>query len=336
MKQRNESKRRIFGAIDRVRAPRRRRAAAVAEALESRMLLSISWVNKGVSTGDDNDRFDLAFGTLAGQARNVVQAAIDFWSRSINSFNYGDGGDNVYQMKIQMNELPFPAGSTLGASAGFYAERNGKPSKGSMGIGWLFGAPQGGNNAAGYFLDPTPYESSEFQGKFDDAFVREKTADLGGPDLFSITLHELGHAMGLASNSQTEAQSIDTEYPDTVNTPASEPPSTLWLYDNGNGSLWTEYNSGGGGQGTPANAAGPSHFAPAGTSAVRLGVTYHGADALMNATVTSRSIISDIEMDAARRVYGYTTTPPSYYGTTYGQLDNDGKLRIDTTSLSNS
>src|SRR5262245_4296702 len=129
----------------------------VCEPLEGRMMLTITWVNKGVSSGDDNDRFDLVFGSLAGQARNVVEAAIDFWGRSNNSFNYGDGGNNIYEMKIQMNELPLAAGSNVAANAGFYQTRNGKPSKGSMGIGWLFGVTPGTDSAAGWYLDPTPY-----------------------------------------------------------------------------------------------------------------------------------------------------------------------------------
>lgn len=303
------------------------------EALEERQLLSISWTNKGVSAGDDNDRFDLVFGPLAGQARGVVDAAIDFWERSINSFNYGDGGNDVYELKVQMNEFPLPAGSGVGANGGFGDTRNNKPSTGSMGIGWLLGVTPGNNSAAGYFLDPTPYESSEFQGTWRNGFTRQNTDNLGGADLFTLVLHELGHAMGLAATEQTDAFAIDTESVDNVNTPASSPVSTLWLFDNG--SLWTEWDSGGA-SGTPSNAAGAQHFAPLGTSAVRLGVTYSGAVALMNASFTSRSIISDIEMDAARLAYGYTVTPPSTYGTTYGQLDANGTLRIDTSSLGNS
>ncbi|MEX2092601.1 MAG: CSLREA domain-containing protein, partial [Pirellulales bacterium] len=303
------------------------------EALEARQLLSISWTNRGVATGDDNDRFDLVFGPLAVQARGVVDAAIDFWERSINSFNYGDGGNDVYEMKVQMNEFPLVAGSGLGANGGFNDTRNDKPSKGSMGVGWLLGVTPGSNSAAGYFLDPTPYESSEFQGTWQNGFTRQNTGNLGGADLFTMVLHELGHAMGLGSTTQTSAHSLDTEYVDNVNTPASNPVSTLWLFDNG--SLWTEWDSGGAG-GSAANFAGPQHFAPLGTSAVRLGVTYSGAVALMNASFTSRSIISNIEMDAARLAYGYTVTPPSTYGTTYGQLDANGTLRIDTSSLGNS
>ena len=112
--------------------------------------------------------------------------------------------------------------------------------------------------------------------------------------------------------------------------------STLWLYDNGNGSLWTEWNSGGVAGGLTDELRRPGHFAPLGTSAVRLGVTYFGAAALMNA---SRSIACDHlrHRDGCRSpVYGYTVTRPSTYGTTYGQLDADGTLRIDTSSLGNS
>src|SRR5688500_15237710 len=115
----SRSKRIVHRATNRIRA-----ACAVAEPLESRRMLSINWANRGASAGDDNDRFDLVFGPLAGQARRVVDAAIDFWERSINSFKYDDGGNDIYEMKVQMNELPVPAGSGIGANGGFGATRN--------------------------------------------------------------------------------------------------------------------------------------------------------------------------------------------------------------------
>ena len=116
--------------------------------------------------------------------------------------------------------------------------------------------------------------------------------------------------------------------------PQPNPACTTWLFNNG--SLWTEWDSGGA-AGGPANFNGPQHFAPLGSSAVVGGVTYQGAVALMNGSGSGgRTIISDLEADAARLAYGYTITPPTRFGTMYGILDNDGTLRINTTSLTNS
>src|SRR4051812_44237684 len=60
------------------------------ETLEHRWLLStISWVNRGVTSGPDNDRFAEVFGANAATARSVVDAAVSSWQRAIVNFNYG-------------------------------------------------------------------------------------------------------------------------------------------------------------------------------------------------------------------------------------------------------
>lgn len=317
---------------------RKQQAVALAcEPLEARQLLStINWTNRGTTTGANDDRFDDVFGGLQNQARAVIDAAIDCWERTIVDFNYGNG-TNTYNITVSMNATAQGSGAGgVGANAGFNTTINNKPATGSMGIGWRSGIAAGTNSAAGWFLDPTPAESSEFQGAFQNAFVRLPTpgSALGGADLFTAVLHELGHAMGLGSNTQTRAVSFDTNAVDNQNAPASSPASTLWA-SNFNGAIWTEYDSGGA-TGGAANFGGPQHFAPLGTSAVVFGSTRVGAVALMNAFFTSRSIISDVEADFARFAFNYTIATPSQFGTTYGQLDNDGTLRINTTSLAGS
>jgi hypothetical protein len=59
--------------------------AAVCEQLEARELLStITWVNRGfTASGPLPDRFDTVFGSLANQARSVVDAALAAWARTI-------------------------------------------------------------------------------------------------------------------------------------------------------------------------------------------------------------------------------------------------------------
>ena len=309
------------------------------ETLEARQMLStINWSNRGVITGASDDRFDDVFGALQNQARAVVDTAIDYWERTITSFGYGNGTD-TYNITISMNATAIGAGpGGVGANAGFNATINNRPSAGSMGIGWRSGVgptAASPNSSAGWYLDPAPTDSSEFQGAWFNAFVRGPSvgANLGGADLLTAVLHELGHAMGLGTSTQTMAAATDTGTPDTVS-PATTPPSTLWAYTN-NQSLWTEFDSGGA-SGTPANFNGPQHFAPLGTSAVVSGQTRSGAVALMNSGFTSRSIISDIEADCLRAAYNMTIAPPSQFGTTYGQLDADGTLRVDTTSLTGS
>ena len=310
---------------------------------DRRMLANIVWENRAVfNDADPNDnRFDNVFGGATTlQAIGVVDAAIDHWERVIDNFNYPGGGD--YSITISMNATAVGNGpGPMGANGGFSATRDDKPSAGFMAIGWRSGIVPTPNLAAGWYLDPTPMEHSEFQGTFLNAFVRQPSIALGGLDLFTVVLHELGHAVGLGATPQTLLQATDSGITDTINTPASTPASTYWrLADVSQESLWTSWDSGGatcpGGAAPPcpANSMGPQHFAPLGARWPALGL--FGAAALMNASVTSRSIISDAEALAAGDAYGYSIVRPSSFGTMYNTLDADGTLRIDFTSLAGS
>src|SRR5947209_5467278 len=53
------------------------------ETLEDRTVPSIVWTNRGQAS----DRFDEVFGSQAGVARGVVDAAITSWDRVITNFN---------------------------------------------------------------------------------------------------------------------------------------------------------------------------------------------------------------------------------------------------------
>lgn len=304
----------------------------VAEVLEGRVLLStINWSNRFTTSDSDpkDNRFDNVFGTSANQAYAVVEAAIDAWERTIINFNYGNS--TVYDLTVQMNATAIGSGAgRVGANAGFSATVNNKPSVGSMGIGWRSGLPLTNNEMAGWYLDPSPNDSSEYTSHI-NAFSAERSAGQNSLDLFTVVLHELGHAMGLAATAQTTPYAQDTGVADTVNTPASTPASNLWLFSNG--SLWTAWDSGGASP-NPTNNNGPQHFAPAGTSAVVNGITYYGATALMNAVNNGwRCLISDLEANAVGVAYGYTIDPPSNYGTMYNRLNADGTLRINTAVL---
>jgi hypothetical protein len=309
------------------------------EPLETRQLLAaINWTNRNTFSGASDNRFDEAFGTMANQAIGVVDAAIATWQRSIASFNYGTGTD-VYSLTVRMNDVGGDGTLTTAGAAngGSNSSVNGKPKSGSMGLGWNTGVAPTATTAAGWFLDPTPGESSEFQGGWANAFVRFETTALGGGDLFSVVMHELGHCMGLGAGPQTWQPSVsqDTGDLDTVSMPATTPPSTLWAY-NDNASLWTEWDSGGAVPGGASNKNGPQHFAWRDNSATFGSETRVGAVALMNPGTPTRSTVSDVEMDCLRLAYGYSIIKPSRFGTTYGQLDADGTLRIDTSSLGNS
>ncbi len=231
-----------------------------------------------------------------------------------------------------MNAAPISTpGNSVGANSGYTATIGGTPSAGSVGIGWRNIAP-GVNSDAGWYLDPVPGDSSEFNGKLNDAFSESPTAALGGGDLFTAVEHELGHCFGLVAAGKVLAMSTNTLVVDTLDAPASTPASTYWLFSGPSvKTLWTSWDSGGAGGGSTSRN-GPQHAAPAGAAVNVGGTIYYGAVDLMNAYFTSRSIISDDDALMLHDAYGYSITNPSYFGTMYDTLDANGTLRITCPS----
>ena len=185
------------------------------EQLEGRVLLStIAWTNRG-NANNDSDGFNGVFAGNATTARGVVDAALLSWQNVIASFNYVGGNLNdTYQITVNMQA----SGTSLGASAGPTKGQNGKPSEGAAMIGRGNdgpdvdtdvdgdGRPDAVGDGLGWFLDPTPQESSEFLGTINNAFSGQApTLNPDGTpnpiasqaDLYSVVLHEFGHALVL-------------------------------------------------------------------------------------------------------------------------------------------
>src|SRR5262249_28874499 len=135
------------------------------EGLEDRALMStITWVNRGSIF----DGFDIAFGTRAALARSVVDAAIASWQSVIANFNYADG-TNTFDLTVNVS------GSGTGASTSPASRIIGnKPQACSI---TLRGGTDG--RGAGFFLDPTPNDSSEFRGSITTAYAAD--AQAGSP-----------------------------------------------------------------------------------------------------------------------------------------------------------
>ncbi len=239
------------------------------EPLEDRRMLStIVWTNRNTFSGASDNRFDDVFGALQSQAIAVIDADIAYWQRVIDDFNYdGDNNpatSNTYSLTISMNAAAQGSGAgSVGANATVTGSTGGKPSTANVAIGWRSGITPSGNSAAGWFLDPSPMDNSEFT-TLTNAFTGTPPGGLNGGDLLTGVMHELGHAMGLSSNSTINAFATDTMVADTINTPASTPPSNYWRFDSPSvHTLWTGWDSGGAGP-APANFNGAQHFAPTG------------------------------------------------------------------------
>src|SRR5215213_4131948 len=63
--------------------------------------VGIVWSNRNTFSGTNDNGFDEAFGTSAGAAQAVVDAALNAWSRVITSFNRADGTSTL-QLNISI------------------------------------------------------------------------------------------------------------------------------------------------------------------------------------------------------------------------------------------
>ncbi len=302
--------------------------------LESRRLFStVFWSNRGATSGPNDDGFNSVFGANAGTARAVVDAALSSWGQQIVSFNF-PGGGNTYTMTIKMAT----SGTSNGANAGpSHYTSDGKPDTGSMTIGR--GGDTGSDglgDGGGYFLDPTPTESSEFQNYTNNAFAAyagAASAANNKADLYEVVLHELGHAMGFSPGTVFNARNTKTTTADSADPASNGVAGPIGFYYRFDGAtthgLLTSYDSGGQNSG-PFDFGNAEHYAPAGTSVTVNGTTYFGADDLMTPYYlnSQRRQISQNDIGMLADAYGYTVNSGAAFGSMYDTLDSDGTLRI--------
>jgi len=155
---------------------------------------NIIWVNRGAAS----DNFNARFGTLAPTARAVVDAVIDYYELMIGSFNYNTAGA-TYSLTLSMG------GGGFGASASLNTQLGSKPKSGTITMGSGNGSADP-NDDNGWFIDPSPYDNSEFMGAINNAFAGD--AQAGSPalnkgDFFSVVAAEMTHCMGLFGAAST-------------------------------------------------------------------------------------------------------------------------------------
>jgi len=225
-----------------------RRQSFLLEPLESRLLLSadatIVWVNRG----DASDNFNDVFGANAAAARAVIDAAIDSWNSVITDFHYADGS-NQFDLTLSMAG----SGTGTGASAGFATNIiDGKPQAGTITISRGNDTNgDGDGDGAGFFIDPTPFESSEFMGNIVNAFAGD--AQAGSPaagltDLYTVALLELTHEMGITSAGGLRYQTGGFLTSTGVSDPAGNGSGFFWVFTGPSiTALMTSFDSGGGG-----------------------------------------------------------------------------------------
>lgn len=283
----------------------------------------ILWVNRG------NDGFAAAFGTQADAARNVVDAAFYFWNQVVTNLNQ-DGGNS--QLDVTLNALA--RGSGVGGNGGVNTRIGNKPRTSSVSIGGGLDRNNNGTveDGEGFYIDPNPYDFSEFRGGIVNAFTGGATTggpgDTGAWDLFSLVTVELQHALGFDTWNQLAWVQDPSDYirPAGATHAAAandvvDGPGKLYTF-NGGGvqALLTSNNGGSGGTdfGYAVHSARPNNSYSTG------GVTYVGQDDTGVPVYFNRRRYLP-SASAARMlglVYGYTIRPPELaHGSFYAVPD---------------
>ena len=303
-----------------VRRERRRSSTRpAAETLEERALLStINWSNRG------DDGFE-TFGANAEMARRVVDSAIRGWERVIVDANIGGAFDLNLQIEPMVDSMGNPIDYSAYASPGHFTT-SGRPTSGIVRL-------DDGNNAFsanGYFIDPTPDESSEFRGPIVNAFagqVQIGSPAAGRPDMLTLVSHELGHLMGFSSHADSglhngtprPVETTSQDVVDLVGNPGM-PTAELWTYDGFTvDALLTDRNGGG-------ELPRAAHVAQVGNSVG----SFSGVDDLMNPIYGfgQREFPTNLDVLVLGEAYLYYTVPAESFGTFYAMLDNGGTLLV--------
>jgi hypothetical protein len=290
---------------------------STAEPLERRTLLStIVWTNRGTAQ-NDSDNFNSCFGVNAALARSVIDAAIQTFQRVIVNFNYSNNS-NTYNLNVSMDGSGTGFG---GAASGISYDGSGKPVSGTVELSRGNDTnADGKGDGAGYFLDPTPLDNSEFEGAIANPFSAQTPGGPNMTDLFTLFASEVCHCVGLGGDSQEKTLSTNTGVPD----PAGA--GTYWRFDGPSiKTLLTSAN------GNPVgDYGGPLHRALGGQTYTFNGTTYYGADDSNNFSYSNnqRKLFSNADALMLKDIYGYTITLPETFGTYFALLQSNGTLLV--------
>jgi hypothetical protein len=287
------------------------------ELLEDRTVLStINWVNEY----DPANNFDSTFGSRAALARRVVEAAIDSWAHVITNFhtttntlsvtiNMGPGGNNTI---VTDSENGIPTAATINLDVGQFGD------------------------AAYAYLDPTvPSDPNQFNpvdsnylGTNQNAFACEPTVyDASLRDFYTLTLHEMGHAVGFTGE-DTQGNALllaSTPYAHDVTVPPGNPTGDEYVFQGPDVTTLLTSDNGG-----TSNAGAPIHAEYYTSTGTYNGQTVIGSDDLMTPGLTTpeRRLISDSDALVLKDIYGYDIVRPDTLNNFYIGLGTNGQLTV--------
>jgi hypothetical protein len=291
--------------------------------------IDIIWVNRGVTSGINNDRFNDVFGANALAARAVVDAVIDAWERVISSFNYSGGAPDVYSLYVKMDS----AGASLGGVGSVSHYNNGKPDIGHVTIGrGLDTTGDGLGDGGDWFIDPTPNENSEFLGNIANPYAGDAQGGspaVGLSDLYTVVAAEMTHCMGLIGGNNDFQNSGFLSSTSVSDTAEGGGVGDFWTFVGPTISHLMTSNTGGPtgtDVGTAIHTAGPG--VPVGV--IPTGV-FMGADDAGNAGYETgrRYLISNTVRLILDDAYGYDTVNPEEFGTFHAVLnESTGQVTV--------
>lgn len=281
---------------------------------------NIVWANRGQAS----DGFATNFGTSATAGRAVVDAVIQWWEKVITSFNRADATTTL-QIDISMHASNTGFGAAGGPDSN--APADGKPRTGSITINR--GTPGADpNDSNGYFFDPDPEDSAEFQGDIINAFAGADSAGVGS-DFFSLVSAEMAHVLGLISDKSNDGngwqgyllENYVTNTGIRDNAEGGGNYGYFYTFDGpGIDHLMTSYNSGDATSSSWGNAV---HTAGGAGNINFDGKNWRGSEDTGNAIYgNERTRPSYVMANILEDAYGYSITQPDTFETFYTVWDS--------------